>query len=104
MQLFQGDIPIIKIEKEDKQVKYTKITSPLVVAEGESTGNRHLLVAEKGSDVEIAKDERGYFLKVNSGQATITHEEHKPITIENGLYFVGEQVEYDELNERRVRD
>lgn len=104
MQYFQGDVPVLKIEKEDVAVNYKPLEGKVVVAEGEVTGYKHVLEARPGSTVEIAQDERGYFLKVKSGEAVLTHEEHKQISFGVGLYFVGEQREYDEIEERKVLD
>lgn len=103
-QHYQGDVPVLEIKKEDKPVSYAPLTAPLIVAYGEVTGHTHTLERTEGSIVEVAKDERGYFLKVKKGTATLTHQEHAQQTFGVGLYFIGEQVEYDELEERKVLD
>ena len=104
-QQYQGDVSIIKIEKTDSRVSFLPLPKEgFVVAEGEVTGHKHTIVADRESSIEIAKDENGYFLKINAGKAIITHQQHAPITIEQGLYFVGRQWEYDEIQERRVQD
>ena len=108
MQNYQGDISILsnkKIEEEAKKQKFEKLSDKgLVVAEGEVTGHKHLLVADPQSDVEIAQDQFGYFIKVNKGSAVLNHEQHGIQEIGVGIHFIGSQWEYDELKERRVQD
>ena len=102
-QIYQGDVSIIKIDKIDK--KLSKFPEKgIIVAEGEITGHKHTLVANPKSDIQFGQDENGFYLKVNKGTATLTHQEHKEITIPQGLYFIGSQYEYDELKERKVMD
>ena len=74
------------------------------MATGEATGHKHTLIAEKEAKIEIAQDQNGYYLRVNSGSATLTHEKHDIQTIPQGVWFVGRQWEYDEIQERRVAD
>lgn len=103
-QLYQGDIPIVAIdEKYVKGIEWQKYKKPIVVAEGETTGHKHTLVADK-CKLEWGQDSRGIFLKIAEGDAVITHEEHGQIVINPGVYFVGRQREYDEIEERIVRD
>ena len=104
MQQYQGDIGIIEIQ--DCQLKFSALpTGGVIVAEGEVTGHKHVIVAEPDSLVEIAQDERGYFLKVNKGQAVMQHVQHGVQTIERGLWFIPRQVEFDEgLEYRNVSD
>ncbi len=107
MQKYQGDVAIISIPENQlpKELNFKKFPPEgVVVAEGEVTGHKHTIVAEKENLIEIAQDGRGYYLKVNNGSAVITHQEHKPITIEQGIYFIGRQWEYDEIANRRVQD
>lgn len=104
MQKFQGDVGIVKLEKADKELTFKKVDSGFVVREGEISGHHHRLVADRETTLEIAQDEHGYFLKVSGGEAKLTHNDHPAQTIEQGLYFVPLQVEYDEVAERRVLD
>ena len=90
--------------KEKKGLEFKKMKNNVVVAEGETTGHFHTVKVKDRADVEIAQDANGYYFKVNSGEAVITHPEHKEITFGQGLWYVGRQFEYDELEERRVLD
>lgn len=101
----QGDIPLIKISKEDVSVSYKPIPREgFVVAEGVLSGHHHKIVADKESVVEIAKDSRGYFVKVLQGSAQLVHQEHDTQKIGVGIWFVGQEREYDEIAERKVLD
>ena len=103
-QFYQGDISIVEIDpKHIKKLNFKPLKSVLI-AEGEITGHKHVLTAEPEAKVEIAQDEKGFYVKVNSGQAVLTHNKHAVQTIPQGIFFVGRQVEYDELGERRVMD
>jgi len=102
-QFYQGDIPILEMKKKEG-LKFKKMEENVVVAEGETTGHLHIVKVKDKADVEIAQDENGYYFKVNSGEAVITHPEHPEITFGHGLWFVGRQFEYDELEEKRVLD
>jgi len=106
-QIYQGDIPVIKISKEQlpKGLKFEKLIKDKIVAEGEITGHHHKLkVLEHTNLVEIAKDENGYYLKTNGG-VELEHQQHDTIKIDKGIYFIGKQFEYDEVEKlKEVRD
>lgn len=104
-QKYQGDVSIIKVEKIEKELQFKPLQNGFVVAEGEISGHHHRLVAERESVVEIAKDENGFYLNnVKSGSVKLNHESHETQTIEKGLYFLGSQVEYNEVEARKVLD
>lgn len=103
-QNFQGDVSIIKIEKAEKELHFKPLQNGFIVAEGEVSGHHHRLVADRESVVEIAQDENGFYLNVKSGLAKLNHESHATQTIEQGLYFIGKQWEYDEVSEKKVLD
>ena len=105
-QSYQGDVSIIRIEKVDVDVEFSPLEEKLVVGHSES-GHNHVLVKEREAEVEIAKDEQGYFIRVKKGKAQIVHEKtggHEPQTIEQGVYFIGHQMEYNEFEDRKVVD
>lgn len=88
----QGDLVIKPIEKLPENLKVVSKGNQFVLAEGEQTGHKHLLVAEK---LEVLQDEKGRYYFQLQNNATITHEEHKTITILPGIYEVGNEQEYD---------
>jgi len=96
-----GDLLLKRIEKLPEQL--TKLDHQ-VLAHGES-GHRHLLVAEPECQVDLFTDPEGRMFFGTSG-AKLTHEEHKTITIEPGIYFVEHEREFDPFQDviRQVRD
>ena len=100
----QGDLGITPIEKLPKQ-KYKKTEvdeNGFILAYGESTGHKHLLVMEKPSvKIEVLEDTLGqHYLNIENGNALIRHEQHKTIKIETGFYLVKHEQEYDYFNEK----
>lgn len=106
MMKFQGDTGFLKIAKPDKEVQWRKVESGFVVAEGEVSGHHHKLVCEAGAQIEIAKDEWGWFLrKLDDAPVALMHDTHAAQTVtKKGIYFIPLQREYDEISERRVMD
>ena len=107
MQNYQGDIPIIQLNNEQlpKRLSFSPLKTDVIVAEGEAKGHYHKLQVKERDMVEIAQDQNGFYLKVNSGEAQLTHQQHGTQTIPQGIWFIGKQYEYDELKEvRRVLD
>ena len=94
----QGDVIVIKTNG----IKGNKLNH-LILAYGEATGHHHQIT--KG-DAELYEHEGTLFLKVNSKTATLTHEEHKTITIPKGDFIVRRVREYDHFQEeaRQVCD
>lgn len=103
---FQGDVGIIKIEKADKELQWKKMKSGFIVAYGELSGHNHKLVCDPETIIEIAKDERGWFIKkMDDKEVSLVHDSHETQTItERGTYFIPIQREYNEISERRVLD
>lgn len=77
----QGDVVLIR---KDGCVAGT-IKNNNVVQEGEHTGHAHRITS---GNANVFDNNGQLSLKVFSGGATITHEEHLPITIEEGEYEV----------------
>jgi len=63
----------------------------LVLAEGETTGHFHGLFEENS---ELRQYGNTMVLDLKE-EATLTHQEHGPITLEPGLWEVGKVQEYD---------
>lgn len=105
-QQYQGDVGIVSLTEKPK-ITFKPLTQEgLVVALGEVTGHRHVVVAEPESIVEFGQDEHGtYIVDVQKGQATLTHQQHAPYKLGIGIHALPVQHEYDELQElRKVQD
>ena len=101
MKYQQGDVLIEKVEF-NSQLKKVESKEGIILAEGEVTGHMHK-VKEKA---ELFRDSNGQFYLSTNGPTTITHEEHKPITVPGGFYKIGIVREYDYIEEqsRKVVD
>lgn len=97
----QGDVLITRVNSIDTS-KAEKLDH-LVLAEGEATGHSHQLVDGIG---QLMMLDSIMHLRVLSDNATIIHDEHKPITVPMGDYKVEIVREYDHFNEEatQVRD
>lgn len=73
--------------------------SGYVLARGEHTDHKHVIEG----DVEIYKDETGRLFVKIEGMGTITHEEHKPITLPPGTYEMKHEQEFDYFLNEAVR-
>jgi hypothetical protein len=82
---FIGNLP-------DKTLKHT---GSFVLALGETTGHKHVITVERPDHMEMRQLENGEYVIVLSAAGTVTHEEHKMIVLEPGIYRVGKEREYD---------
>ena len=101
-----GDLGIVPIAELPKNLIEVG-GDGFVLAVGETTGHRHIIVKEGlETEIKIYRDSKGrYYLKIEKGNAVITHEEHKPIILSPGIYIQDVQREFDELEElRKVSD
>lgn len=101
-----GDVLIKQVAKMPKGAKKVFTGKNYVVAEGEATGHNHrLATVEVDTEFEIYELNGQKYLKL-SGTSTITHEEHKPLTILPGIYVVGDEREWDYFSNevQQVRD
>ena len=92
----QGDILFTKVHKasEDKREVKNK-----VVAYGEVTGHSHTLM-----DGILFLDEKGEMFAFSEGGAYVVHQEHNRINLEEGIWKVTRQKEYEPSGWRQVAD
>lgn len=76
-----------KPDGEQKQIGKLRC----VLADGEHTGHQHVVESE---DAELVQIGERMLLKL-AKQATVVHQEHKPITLSPGIWEVGRVREYD---------
>ena len=106
-QKYQGDVSLIKgVSEIPDGLKFNHIPKEgLTVALGEVSGHHHTIIADKNAVISYAEYLNEWYLKIEKGSAMITHQEHAPITMLPGVYFVGKQWEFDDLEEyKQVRD
>jgi hypothetical protein len=98
-----GDLIIKSVRKiKGKKLKHN---GSFVLAEGETTGHRHLVTVEKTIDLTVFGIGDIFYMS-NSAPATVTHEEHKTLTLPAGDWVVEREQEKDwfTLSTRRVVD
>lgn len=102
-QIQHGDVLLQKVDGLPKGVEAVpREQGVLVVARGEATGHNHVITDGGAVLMELKGD---LYLEVTE-PVTITHEEHKPLPIPEGIYHIGIVKEYDYLRdmERSVID
>ena len=88
----------------------TAASGPVVLAEGEETGHRHMVWDRVAffRDDGLARDiPDGLYvghLQVSDGLARVQHEEHAPVELTQGLWRVRRQRELEPKDVRIVRD
>lgn len=103
MQIQHGDVLLQQVEELPQScTRIDRKEFGLVIAEGEATGHHHVITDKDATLWELKDD---LYLEVEF-PVTITHDEHKPLTIPEGVYHVGQVKEYDYFQEmeRRVID
>jgi hypothetical protein len=92
----QGDVILVPVpEIEGKKLSH------LTLAEGEVTGHKHRI---SDGQAELFEKDGTLYLRVFSDVATLTHEEHKAISIPQGNWMIRIQREYEPEGWRYVAD
>jgi hypothetical protein len=90
-----GDVGIFTITSLPKDIKKARGTT---IALGEATGHHHTLIKEDiGTQIVKYVQELGdkVFFEIRNGKAKLTHQEHKTIILEPGIYEVDMEREFD---------
>lgn len=94
-----GDVLIAAVEELPQNAKRR---SDVILARGEQTGHMHRVEIPESAEVWEFKGQ--LYMRVVADTARIVHEEHKPITIPQGIYRVWQQREYTPQRIRTVYD
>jgi hypothetical protein len=94
-----GDVMIASVSDIPSTAK---LRPDVILARGEITGHMHRV--ESSSSAELWELDGQVYIKVVADTARIVHEEHKPITLPQGLYRVWQQREYTPEKIRPVYD
>lgn len=96
-----GDVVLYPVSASKVKGKVVKQNGKFVLAEGSTTGHKHVLTAK----MEIKQDKKGVYLSLKA-DGKLTHEEHATITLPKGNYFVGQEREVDNFTKtvRQVVD
>lgn len=89
-----GDLSFRRIESLPENLKPKK---DRVLALGEHTGHKHVITVDRPeTNLELFTGADGKtYLSIKGGTATVTHEEHKPITFMPGFYQMDLEQEFD---------
>jgi hypothetical protein len=114
-----GDMTIFKVSKDQVKGMQTAETKKLTLGLGEVTGHSHEVLALDNSTIIEHHNVSGYdsaeikdltareniFFEIK-GTAVIMHEEHGPITLEEGVYLRTVQRQYNPFTKalEKVRD
>jgi hypothetical protein len=92
----QGDLFFIRIQEiPEGSRKISPEGNCYILARGEITGHSHKVLSPYA---ELFEKDGALYLKVLRS-VQVTHEEHRPITLEPGAWRVGIQREYSPFNE-----
>jgi len=100
----QGDVYLQRIQGLPENAVQKERNGRLVLAEGEATGHAHAIADQAATLFGILEDGQEQLFLRADGEVVLRHEEHAPITIEEGLYRVVHQREYSPEAVRRVID
>lgn len=95
-----GDVALFRVGSATHEMK--KMMKAVTLAFGEITGHAHVLDAPKGTLWADSETEPS-FIKVDGGQAVLTHQEHATVEIPEGTWRVVRQREFWG-QERQVAD
>jgi hypothetical protein len=102
-----GDVLLTRVDDESELKDQSKLiaTGNPVVQEGEITGHAHRLAGQTEIFANMEDPDERYVAVIN-GEAQLIHEEHKIINLEEGLYKVTIEREYDPTTKinRKVYD
>lgn len=103
----QGDVLLLRVKKLPSGCKKVSCDKRgVVLAEGEHTGHHHRSNNSDGLALMEAPDGTRFLVNEGEGPAEITHEEHKPVTVNPGVWQIGGVIEKDWFNDmvRQVID
>lgn len=97
MQIQQGDVSLERIDKLPKEAKLKKADKRgFVLMEGEATGHFHS-IAETNPEICELYEVNGVLYVKASKSVNLTHQEHSTLTLEPGIWKVGQIKEFDYL-------
>lgn len=102
-----GDLIFKTLTELPKNLKKLSLeNNAFVLALGEVTGHKHVMTAEKESDMNIFQDAQGRYILEVKAPTKLSHEEHQTLTFLPGIYVMDNEREHDyfQQEERQVID
>ena len=90
-----GDLIFKELTELPSDLTEMNVDKSFVLALGEVTGHKHVMVAEKKGDMKVYKDRQGRYILSISEPTKLSHEEHKTLTFKPGLYIMDNEREHD---------
>lgn len=87
----QGDLLFEKVERRNEG--FSELVKNNIIAEGEIKGHKHILENGKVYKEKNAGNGQAYLVLEKPSQ--VTHDEHNPIPLEEGVYKVSRQREFN---------
>lgn len=87
----QGDVTLRKLDAMPDGERKTMGKIRCVLADGEHTGHQHVVEDDDAELIQIGER----MLLTLTKSATLTHQEHAPITLSPGIWEVGRVQEYN---------
>lgn len=100
-----GDISLHETTDIEKG-EIIKHKGSFVLAEGETTGHKHLITVPDIADMVVTKLADGSAILSLKSDGLLTHEEHKTIKVKKGVYKIQNEREFDYFQKatRKVLD
>lgn len=110
---FHGDLDLFKVDKIPSQLKLSGLTSPLessgltkkvqristgsyILQKGSTTGHKHTLNSSTDTDFDVFLNKDGTVDGFQLfGSALLSHEEHRTLALEPGIYLIEHEQEED---------
>lgn len=99
-----GDVLLTRVDNLPKG-KEIPHEGEYILAYGEVTGHAHRLTVEQKDGMKILQSNGIFYISLTI-PAPLTHEEHKTIEVQPGIYRIGQEREYDycSMEMRRIAD
>ena len=101
MQLRQGDVLLLPVNRLPRSAKQQPATGRIVLAQGEATGHAHTVDQHAAT---MSLDEGGVMFLTVEQLTEVRHQEHAPLRLEPGKYKVVRQREYTPQAPHNVAD
>lgn len=98
--LRHGDVSLHPTDKIPEGATEIKTEMRHVIQHGE-TGHKHVITKERETDIEMFEKDGEVYIKVNRA-VPLSHEEHRTLTVEPGIYIKKIEREYDPF-EKQLR-
>lgn len=94
-----GDVLLVRIDEIPIDARPVEHAGSYVLAEGETTGHKHLLTVEKPEQLQVAQAPGNVLYLSLEVPAPLRHEEHKEVMVPSGKWKMIFEQEHDYFEE-----